>query len=139
MMSRLAQFNLILFSFILISCGTGAQKNADTQGEQTAEVLNLSVPQFEKMRLAGAGVVIIDVRTPEEIAKGKVPNALEIDYQADDFEQKIEALDSETTYVMYCEAGGRGSKASKLMVQKGFKNVYNLEGGYEAWAKAVSK
>jgi len=91
------------------------------------------------MRRAGVEVPIIDVRTPKEIADGKIPNAIEINYEADDFEEKLEGLDKNVTYIVYCEAGGRSSNAAELMAKKGFKNVYNLEGGYKAWVEQSAK
>ena len=80
--------------------------------------------------------VILDVRTPGEIAEGKIENALEIDILEPGFEDKIKALDKDKTYLVYCKAGGRSAKACNLMLEQEFPNLYNLEGGYTAWSKA---
>ena len=114
----------------------GKKGKKDTSNQKFA---HLSPEQLEKMRTANVGIVIVDVRTPEEIAQGKIPEALEIDYQGKDFEKKIDALDREKAYVVYCASGNRSSKACNVMRQKGFKNVYNLDGGYKDWEKVVSQ
>ncbi|HLF62556.1 MAG TPA: rhodanese-like domain-containing protein [Saprospiraceae bacterium] len=136
----------LLLLLIAVACSQGESKTKDATQEKNAahpkaqtKVAHLSVSQFEKMRGAGVEMNVIDVRTPEEVSQGKIPDALEMDYQADDFEKKIDTLEKEKSYILYCAAGGRSSKAAEMMLQKGFKNVYNLEGGYEAWEKEVSK
>ena len=64
-----------------------------------------------------------------------VEGAMAIDYEADSFEAEVAKLDKQKTYLVYCQRGGRSSKACKLMAKKGFKNLYNLQGGYLDWAK----
>jgi rhodanese-related sulfurtransferase len=76
---------------------------------------------------------IIDVRMDNEIAHGKIENALTIDFLANDFEKKITQLDKNKKYIIYCKVGGRSEKALKLMKDQGFKEVHNLEGGYVAY------
>lgn len=78
-------------------------------------------------------VTLVDVRTPDEIANGKIKEALEIDFRADDFKQRLEQLDRNQIYGIYCRSGGRSNKALNLMKEMGFAKVYELEGGYTAW------
>jgi len=72
------------------------------------------------------------VRTGE-VAQGMIENAIQIDFNASDFESKIAALDKDKEYLMYCRSGNRSGRACKMMQKKGFKNLYNLEKGYSAW------
>ncbi len=81
-------------------------------------------------------VVFLDVRTPEEIAEGKIMGALEIDYRADDFKEKIEGLEKDKEYVVYCRSGGRSAKAQGIMKKNGFIKTYNMKGGYTAWTSS---
>lgn len=76
---------------------------------------------------------IIDVRMDNEVAQGKIQNAINIDFLANDFESKIAKLDKSKKYIVYCKVGGRSEKAQKLMKEQGFKEVHNLEGGYVAY------
>lgn len=78
-------------------------------------------------------VVLLDVRTPEEVAAGKIDGALTIDVLDDTFGSKIAKLDKEKPYLVYCKSGGRSVKASKIMLEQGFTDVINMEGGYTAW------
>lgn len=93
---------------------------------------NLDVAAF-KQKMKEPGVVLIDVRTPQETAQGKIEGAKEIDFLAENFEIEIEKLDPEKTYLVYCRSGNRSAKACALMASKGFKYCYNLLGGYNAW------
>lgn len=79
-------------------------------------------------------VVVIDVRTPEEMENGVIPGALKINFHDADFEAQIGALDKQKTYVVYCRSGGRAGKTCDKMKKLGFDNLYNY-GGYERWLK----
>lgn len=73
---------------------------------------------------------IIDVRTPEEIAGGMIDDAIHIDYVSTDFEDRLNELDKNENYVIYCRSGGRSGKTSEKMRKLGFRSVCNLDGGY---------
>lgn len=90
------------------------------------------VEQF-KNEIAKPSVVILDVRTPEEFAEGHLPNAVNIDYKAADFAQKVDSLDHNIQYEVYCRSGHRSGESVKIMEEKGFKNVHHLEGGILKW------
>lgn len=79
---------------------------------------------------------VVDLRTPNEIqTKGKIAGALEIDFLALDAEEKIKKLDKGKTYLVYCAGGGRSGDCKELMIKEGFKNVVNLEKGFDDWKK----
>ena len=80
--------------------------------------------------------VLLDVRTPEEIADGKISDALELDYFGDNFAVEIDKLDKDKHYVVYCKSGGRSAKSIAMMKEKGFEKCTNLKGGYTAWSTA---
>ena len=77
--------------------------------------------------------VIIDVRTPEEFAGEHIANAVNIDYYAESFKDKISALDKNKTYLVYCLSGSRSRNALKMMAEMGFREVYDISGGIAAW------
>lgn len=81
-------------------------------------------------------LVILDIRTPEEFAAGHIAGAINIDYYAADFESKLSSLDPDVPYVMYCNSGNRSSNALPLMDSIGFQEVYELDGGIQAWFSA---
>lgn len=82
--------------------------------------------------------VILDVRTQDEVDEGKIPNALHIDiYKGQGFIYEVDALDKSKNYYVYCKAGGRSAQACAVMNQLGFKNTYNLIGGFSQWTGDV--
>lgn len=130
----------ILFLF---SCNSSSTEKApessptepvETKKEEPAFV-DIDVMEFKK-RMNHPDVVVLDVRTPEETADGKIEGAIEIDINDDSFDNKIQALDKEKTYLVYCAAGTRSAKSCTKMAELGFARLYNLKGGYEAWTEA---
>lgn len=93
---------------------------------------DLSSSQFEE-KIAKKGVNVIDVRTPAEFRKGHIKGAVNLDLSAFDFQKKILELKKEGNYFMYCRSGARSAVAARLMSQKGFKNVFNLDNGIMSW------
>lgn len=81
-------------------------------------------------------LVILDIRTPEEFAAGHIAGAINIDYYASDFEQRLGVLEMDVPYVMYCNSGNRSSNTLPLMDSLGFSEVYELDGGIQAWLGA---
>jgi len=77
------------------------------------------------------GIVLVDVRTPEEYNAGHLDNATNINLFDVDFEQKFATIDKEETIYVYCKVGGRSAKAQEKLLSLGYKNVINLEGGYD--------
>lgn len=73
---------------------------------------------------------LIDVRTPYEFADGHIENARNIDVSVASFESEIDKLDKEQAVFIYCGIGIRSAKAAAILRKKGFKYVYDLDGGY---------
>ena len=110
------------------------QRHTDA-GTPTAAYKNLSVDEFARMA-ADKQNVILDVRTPGEFSAGHIPGAVNLDYNAPDFQAKAAALDKSKTYLVHCAVGGRSVRACEKMSRLDFPNLYNLPGGFKAWAKA---
>ena len=83
--------------------------------------------------IKSGGVAIIDVRTPEEHSTSCLEGSVNIDFLDKSFPAKIESLNKNGKYLVYCGSGGRSAQAAKLMDQKGFSSIFNLEGGIMAW------
>jgi rhodanese-related sulfurtransferase len=78
-------------------------------------------------------VVLLDVRTPEEIAHQSLEGYVAINIADPTFTMKIDELDREKSYFVYCRAGNRSMHACRYMMSQGFKKLYNLKGGLAAW------
>jgi rhodanese-related sulfurtransferase len=116
-------FALIASALLLAGCSssTGA--------------IDLGVSEFST-KVAEAGVITLDVRTPIEFAEGHIDGARLIDFQSGNFENEIAALDKNATYAVYCRSGNRSGQAVKVMQDAGFTNVFNMNGGVIDWANA---
>ncbi|MBK8521052.1 MAG: thioredoxin fold domain-containing protein [Chitinophagaceae bacterium] len=114
----------IIFSAIIISC------NAQTEKTLTADA-------FEKGITTKENIQILDVRTPGEFFSGHIKNALQADWNNKaEFERRLAFIDKEKPVYVYCLAGGRSAAAADKMRKAGYKNVYELKGGTNAWRAA---
>jgi len=104
---------------VLFACKGEAQKTV------------LAPAEFQRTVSETQGAIVLDVRTPEEIATGRIANAQSIVYD-DGFDQKLGTLENKPIFI-YCASGKRSAKAAKILRDRGYKNVYELEGGLNAW------
>ena len=77
--------------------------------------------------------VIIDVRTPEEFANEHLKNAINLDYRCETFEDELNKLDKNKTYLIYCRSGRRSGNALDIMAELNFREVYNMLDGINGW------
>lgn len=95
---------------------------------------NLTQEEWKQQLAKDANAVILDVRTDDEVAEGIIPNAIQLDiYKGQGFIYKLEELDKNKNYYVYCRSGARSGQACAIMNQLGFKNAYNLSGGILEW------
>ncbi|MEB2784241.1 rhodanese-like domain-containing protein [Algoriphagus persicinus] len=124
-----------LQKILLLACALLMVSTVFTQA-QSSEVKAITVSEFEELAKNKGAVRILDVRTPEEMAEGHLPNAKNIDYTNDNFKREIAKLDKKRTYLLYCKSGIRSGNAASIMKAAGFTHIYSLDGGIEAWQKA---
>lgn len=87
----------------------------------------------------GEDVVVLDVRTPEEVAAGHIKNSININIYDDDFVEQVKKLNPAKTYLVHCASGsptGRSRKSVDVLLSLGAEKVYHLNGGFKAWEKA---
>lgn len=106
---------------------------------EKAAVKNISVDAAETAIAKEKEVVVLDVRTPKEVAAGHIEGSKAINFYDADFKEQVAKLDKSKSYVVFCAVGGRSAKACAQMVDLGFKDVRNVEGGMKAWEKAGKK
>ena len=117
----LAVSTILVSAPVLASCGSNDAASEDTVAE---------------MKLTPA-TKVIDVRTPEEFAQGRVQGAVNMNVEDGSFAQAIASLDKDAAYSVYCRSGRRSAIAVDLMKKAGFSNVTDL-GGMEDAAKGLN-
>jgi phage shock protein E len=118
----------LVLLFLAYLSTIGCSSNPGNEGYK-----NLSVAE-SKTLLNNPEIVLMDVRTPGEIAQGYIKGTSVFnDFNSQSFEKNLESLDKTKTYVVYCRSGGRSASSAELMTKKGFLSVYNLSGGISSW------
>ncbi len=83
--------------------------------------------------LAQKPVVLLDVRTDAEVARGVIAGARHIPLFG--LPGRIGELPDDATVVIYCQSGGRSAQACSYLAQQGFDDLYNLSGGIMGWLR----
>ncbi len=101
---------------------------------------DLSQQEWEEQLENDNNSFILDVRTPEEVEEGYIPNATNIDiYLGQGFLDELEKLDKTKNYYVYCRSGNRSAQACAIMNSIGIENTNNLEGGFMNWEGEVAE
>lgn len=90
-------------------------------------------------RLDKSQAMLLDMRTPPEFDDGYIPGAIMINFLENDIDQQLGQLDKNKTFFVYCQQGARSSKGVDKMLAMGFKKIYYLIGGYEAYQSSGLK
>ena len=106
---------------------------AEKPAKEAESIQDIDVAGAAKLLGADDSVVILDIRTPGEFAKGHIQGAINIDYRSGDFAAKIGALDKSKKYIMHCQSGGRSGESLPKFKELGFECVYHLDAGFAGW------
>lgn len=147
--SRGVVVGLTGLSLLLVSCGGGDDAADDVTpateaptGGGSDEAATTSFTSVSAEDAAAItenppdGLVILDVRTPEEYAEGHLDGAVLVDFYEPDFADQLAALDKDVPYLVYCRSGNRSGQTIPLMQQLGFDSAVDVDGGILAWAAA---
>jgi monothiol glutaredoxin len=87
-----------------------------------------------KTRIDAGDITVVDVRPPDEREQAKIAQFFRtIDNGIDD----VAALPKDTHLAFLCHSGGRSERAAEHFRSLGFRNVYNVRGGIDAWSREV--
>jgi len=78
-------------------------------------------------------VLLVDIRTPAEIAQGMIPDALQLPMHL--IPIRVSEIPKDRDVVIYCRSGARSYQACAYLMQQGYNRVLNLRGGIIAWAR----
>ena len=123
-MSRLLSLFVLLCCLLLPAAGVWARDIGPDEARQV-----LARPP--------AGLVVLDIRTPDVIRDGHLPGARNLDFFAPDFRQQLEALArKDVPILLYCRSGNRSGQAMRLLRQWGRDDVLHLADGFRSWRAA---
>ena len=129
-MGRRGWVAVIAVLALVAGCGGGAET-------ATREAVVETISPAEAGEIVGsAGLVVLDVRTPEEFGAGRLAGAVNLDFYATTFADDLAGLDREAPYLLYCRSGNRSAEAREMMRSLGFLEVHEIAGGIVAWAEA---
>ncbi|MCR9173385.1 MAG: rhodanese-like domain-containing protein [bacterium] len=126
-------FGLLLMMTLFLSCSNAQEEKTvnETSSDQTVTLVEKDA--FKKL-MEKEGAQVLDVRTPGEVANGKIGDAIEMNFHDADFKSQLATLDKEKPVLVYCAAGGRSAKTVQIMQSMGFTEIHELKGGYNAWS-----
>jgi len=98
----------------------------------------IQIPEFHQVWKSngnGKACCIIDVRTPEEYAQARVPNAKLL--PLDTLPARAHEIPKDSDVYLICRSGGRSAQAAQFLAQqRGHDRLVNIEGGTLAWIEA---
>jgi rhodanese-related sulfurtransferase len=101
--------------------------------QEFPQVKAITVTQLQQLQRQGTKLVLVDVRSPEEIAVSRIPGAI----ATGEFERHL-AQYQNTKVVAYCTIGYRSGLYAQKLRQQGVE-ILNLEGSLLAWSHAGGK
>ncbi len=126
-MKPIINLGILLVALLLTSCSLGPSNAPKT---------HLPPTEFSNKINELPSAPLIDVRTPGEFSQGHLKNAININWNGDNFDAEINKLDKTKPVLIYCQSGGRSSSAANHMLSAGFKDVIELSGGISKWRAA---
>jgi rhodanese-related sulfurtransferase len=88
----------------------------------------------EAKQMIDQGITVVDVRTPAEYGGGHIPQAQHV--PLDSILARPRDVLKGDNLIFVCQVGQRSALAAEMAAAVGFKTLYNLEGGTDAWVKA---
>ncbi|MDX8389372.1 MAG: rhodanese-like domain-containing protein [Mariprofundaceae bacterium] len=112
------------------ACGFGDQS---PDGYENATVSH-TYEHWQQGEKSPVPFMLLDVRTVEEYAEGHIAGATLIPVQ--ELDKRLAEIPHGKRVYVYCHSGVRSARASKLLAERGFKNIENMKGGIVAWKDA---
>ncbi len=131
---------LVILAVLLISCSknstnTTVSKTASQSTSAMAAPFHKVLSPRQVMRLIGEkpDLLIVDVRSPQELKEGKLQNSVLVPFW--NIMRGNYNLPKNRTILLYCAVGGRSYAAMQIMTRNGYSKLYNLKGGIAQWKK----
>lgn len=134
---RMIKYSLLLITSIaLFSCSNAQTEERMVTNKEGVKATTVTAETFQK-DIEQPNIVILDVRTAGEYESGHIDRALQADWtNQNEFKERVKAIDKNAPIYIYCLGGGRSAAAQNYLIQNGFTNITNLQGGINAWNQA---
>ncbi len=135
---------LIAFSFCAMMLATACNSSEEPKPQAVTQKVETTQPaaavveqkvapittiDWQKaFEMNKAGAVLLDVRTPAEVAKGMASEAA-VNVPLQELPQRLSEVPKDKDLLVYCRSGKRSMAASKFLVENGYTRVFNVEGG----------
>ncbi len=130
---------LLLAALVNFTADTIAAEPAPPAGAKASAIKDVTPDEAALLINGEPGVLVLDVRTPDEFAEGHIRGAKNVDFLDDDFEKQIAALRADKPLLVHCAAGNRSSKAVvKIAALQKSARIFHLKSGFNGW-KAAGK
>jgi len=114
-----------------------SQPMAEEQSVKNVEAVSPADFANRLIGAAASGVQLLDVRSPREQNQGIIRGATLVDFSKRDvFLNRIDQLDKNRPVMVYCAVGGRSSAAARMLAERGFRQIIDLQGGIDAWRRS---
>ena len=93
--------------------------------------------QFQRIQAAAAkelieqGATLADIRDPDSFARSHIRGAQHLDNS--NIQEFLEQNDLDQPLLVYCYHGNSSQPAAQFLYERGFEQVYSLDGGFEVW------
>jgi phage shock protein E len=124
---------LIIILLLLSTLALGCLTNAPEEGGESIKYIDIPVSEA-KTKVDNGEYFILDVRTREEYDAGHIANAILI--PSTDISGRLDEVPKDMPILVYCRSGSRSAIASQELVDNGYLEVYNMEGGINEWQNA---
>ncbi len=124
-------YSIIFVSSLILAAISGCVST--TKPSEKAQYTDVSIQQAREM-IDRSDVLILDVRTQEEYDVGHIKNSTLIPVQV--LDKRLNELPRDKKILVYCKSGSRSAQASQILVNNGFKEIYNMKGGITDWTNA---
>ena len=130
-MRKIKRLLPFVLSLMLLSSCTSSGGSANSYRQ-------ISMDEAVKMMKNEKNYVILDVRRPDEYAKGHIPGAINVPNEEIGTEEIPELPDQSQLILVYCRSGRRSKEASEKLVKLGYTNIVEF-GGILDWKGEIEK